>query len=83
MSDRRLLHAASIFQTILLQKQPAYLHNKIRYRADSYNLNLRFKNLTTPPLHRTENLKRSFTYQIAHIYGLVPGQFKSMPQKPL
>nr|CAH7750229.1 unnamed protein product [Callosobruchus chinensis] len=78
MSDRRLLHAATVFQKIILHKQPAYLHNKIRYRTDIHNLNLRLKNLITPPLHRTENFKRSFTYQIAHVYGLVPGQFKSM-----
>ncbi|KAJ8914711.1 hypothetical protein NQ315_017421 [Exocentrus adspersus] len=33
-------------------------------KSDVHNLNIRFKGRLTPPVHRTERFKRSFSYQI-------------------
>lgn len=40
MSNRRLLHAAVLYNTVTLHK-PAYLSNKIKFRSDIHNTNVR------------------------------------------
>ena len=77
MSGRRLLHSACLFHKIVTNKIPKYLHKKISYRTDVHNINIRFKGTLTPPLHRTELFKRSFSYQITKIYNSVPHTIKS------
>lgn len=76
MQNRRLLHSACVFHKIIVNKVPAYLYRKITFRTDVHNLNIRSKGNLTPPLHRTESYKRSFTYQIAHIYNNIPTSIK-------
>lgn len=72
MSRRRLLHSACLFKKIIDNKIPAYLYNKITYRTDVHNLNLRHKGTLSSPRRHTEAFKSSFTYQIAKIYSLLP-----------
>lgn len=77
MSGRRLLHSACLFHKIVTNKIPKYLNKKISYRTDVHNINIRFKGTLTPPLHRTEMFKRSFSYQITKVYNSVPPSIKS------
>lgn len=65
MYDRRKLHMSCFFYKILKQKQPTYLYNKIKFRTDIHNRNIRKKALLDIPRHRKEVFKRSFSYRIA------------------
>ena len=64
MHDRRKLHATCFYYKILKFQTPPYLYNKITFRSDIHNLNLRRKSLTIPK-HKNEFFKRSFSYNIA------------------
>lgn len=79
MSRRRLLHSACLYHKIITNRTPTYLSKKIQFRTDVHNLNIRFKGTLTPPSHRTETYKRSFSYQITKIYNNVPDFLKPYP----
>lgn len=81
MADRRYLRMACLFQKIITDKQPAYLYNKISFRTDVHTLNLRFKGMLTPPLHRTALYERSFSYQIVKVYNGIPDDLKLLSAK--
>ena len=72
MSNRRLLHSACLYHKIIINKTPSYLYRKILFRTDVHNVNIRFKGKLTPPVHRTETFKRSFSYQITKVYNGLP-----------
>lgn len=76
MANRRLLHALVCFQRIVTTKSPPYLYNKIRFRTDIHNLNVRRKSLITPPLHKTVLFERSFSYNICKLYNKIPADIK-------
>lgn len=76
MLNGRQLHSLCLYHKLMKFQQPAYLYNKITFRTDVHNLNLRFRHLLTPPQHRYEIFKRSFTYQIVSCYNSVPEHFK-------
>lgn len=65
MSQRRELHSICFFYKLVKFKCPPYLHQKIKFRTDVHNLNIRRLNLITIPAHNMELFKRSFSYQIA------------------
>lgn len=67
MKHRRHVHSACQFQKIIIFKTPPYLYNKIKFRTDVHNINIRHKNTISIPYHRTQQYKRSFTYQIAQV----------------
>lgn len=77
MSNRRLLHAACLFHTLVLNKTPIYLYNKITFRTDVHHLNIRSKGLLTPPIHRTQLFRRSFRYQICNVYNGISPDLKA------
>ena len=68
MKERRQLHAVCQYFGIICKRAPKYLYNKIRFRTDIHNINIRQKGkLTIPiPTHSTQLFKRSFSYNIAH-----------------
>lgn len=76
MSDRRYLHLAVFFHKLLLHRSPPYLLNKITYRSDVHNINVRFRGSVSIPAHKTEAFKRSFSYQIARIYNPLSNDLK-------
>lgn len=78
MSLRRKLHSISLYHSILIHKSPQYLHNKIKYRSDVHNLNLRFRGLISPPPHRSTMYRRSFSFNIYFHYNKVPNYLKSL-----
>lgn len=65
MFNRRRLHTVCFFYKLLKYRTPPYLTNKVVYRTDVHNLNIRRKSLITIPAHRKETFKRSFSYNIA------------------
>lgn len=65
MENRRKLHANVLYYKILINKTPSYLYNKVKYRTDIHNINIRRKNHLTIPKHRTAMFQRSFSFNIA------------------
>jgi len=80
MTQRRVLHVACFYHRVLLTKTPPYLYNKIRYRTDVHNLNLRYKHTLTIPKHNLEIFKRSFSYCVASVCNALPFDFRPMSQ---
>lgn len=71
MYNRRKLHMTYFFYKIVKYKSPSYLHDKISYRTDIHNINIRRKNLLTIPRHNKQLFKRSFSYNIATCINLI------------
>ena len=78
VQNRRTLHAYVIFHKLLITGTPPYLLDKITFRTDVHTLNLRFRGLLTPPAHKTELFKRSFSYQIYKLYNDLPDDVKQL-----
>lgn len=79
MRNRRLLHSATLFHNIISTGKPPYLYRRIRFRTDVHHVNIRYKGTLTPPLHRLEHFKRSFSYQITNVYNNLPTHVKLAP----
>ena len=65
MYNRRSLHFACFCYKIIKFKTPTYLFDKIKFRTDIHNVNLRNRGSLTVPRHRKELFKRSFSYNVA------------------
>lgn len=78
MEKRRMLHATVFYHKLITENTPPYLCNKIQYRTDIHNLNLRHRGLITPPTHRTEIFKRSFSFNVYKLYNSIPVYFKKL-----
>lgn len=77
MINRRLLHASVFCHKIVTTQKPPYLYNKIVFRTDVHNINIRRKSLITPPAHKTALFERSFSYNLCKIYNEIPKALKS------
>lgn len=77
MDARRKLHCACMFHKVVLNKTPAYLYNKITFRTDVHNLNLRHRGVVMIPSHRTQFFKKGFSYKISKVYNNLPNFLKS------
>lgn len=76
MYNRRVLHSACFFYRILKTRTPPYLSDRVTFRTDAHNVDIRRKhNLLTMPQDRRELYKRSFSYNIAAVINRlgVPG----------
>ena len=78
IKQRRDLHICCLLHKILLQKSPPYLLNKLRYRTDVHNINVRNKKLLTIPAHRTSAYHSSFSYFATKYYNKIPAYLKSL-----
>lgn len=71
MHNRRELHMACFYHKILMHKTPPYLFDRLCFRTDVHNVNIRRKDLLTIPKHRKELFKRSFSYNVARVLNKV------------
>lgn len=69
---RQILHLCTLYHRLLNCRRPAYLYNKIKFRTDVHNLNVRFKYKLHTPKHRTVAFQSSFSYMIANLYNEIP-----------
>lgn len=81
MNERRMLHSLVLFNKIICKNCPAYLYDKVKFRYDVHNLDLRHKCTITPPTHVTSLYERSFSYQLATTYNKVPVAIKVCPNQ--
>lgn len=65
MANRRKVHSICFFFKIIKYRTPPYLYNKITFRTDVHNLNIRRRDVLTIPMHTKEFFKKSFSYNIA------------------
>lgn len=77
MEDRCKLYALCLFHKIILSRTPPYLYNKISFRSDIHNINIRYKSQLTPPIHKTALFERSFKYSSYKLYNSIPERFKA------
>lgn len=78
VEKRRVLHCGKFYHKIITTKTPQYLLNKLRFRTDIHNINIRFKNILTPPQHSTTLYQSSFTYNAAKVYNKIPNDLKQL-----
>ena len=81
IANRRKLHANILYHKILTSHTPAYLHNKIKYRTDIHNINIRRKDALTIPQHKSSLFRRSFVYNIAAHLNELPRECRSLSVK--
>lgn len=81
MELRRTFHFGCLLHTILLNKTPPYLYNKIKFRTDIHNVNIRRKDMLCIPKHKLTLYRKSFTYQASKIYNLIPTEIKELPSR--
>lgn len=65
MVNRRNLHFACLSQKLFNMKTPPYLHEKLTFRTDVHNLNIRFKSILRLPRFLKASFKSSFTYNFS------------------
>lgn len=79
MKNRFYLNTACMYNKIIKTHKPSYLFNKITFRANIHSVNIRNKNVITPPTHSTTQFERSFSFTISRIYNDIPPDVKSLP----
>lgn len=78
MRNRVIMRSLNLFHRILIDRSPPYLLNKITYRTDVHNINLRRTDLITAPVHRTSLFERGFSFNIYWHYNRLPYNLKLM-----
>nr|CAI5844527.1 unnamed protein product [Callosobruchus analis] len=61
--------------------EPQYLFEKVRFRTETHNVNLRSKHQLTLPIHYTEQFKSSFSYNIVKFYNNLPNDLRFITSK--
>lgn len=78
--NRFKIRELALYHSILTTMKPSYLYQKITFRTDVHNVNIRRKDKITAPKHRTTLFERSFTYRIFSIYSPISEDVKSLPK---
>lgn len=78
MKERRILHSCCFIRKILDNKTPSYLYEKISFRTDVHNLNLRHRGLMNIPKHRTGQYKSSFTYFMSRLFNRISDKYMNL-----
>lgn len=71
MHNRREYHFVCLCYKLLLTRTPPYLHERLQFRTDVHNINIRKKDFITIPKHKKQIFKRSFSYMAAHLINKV------------
>lgn len=78
MENRFRFHRLCLYHKIIVSELPSYLHDKIRYRTDIHNINIRRRHLLSLPKYRLSLFRRSFAYRICIEYNALPETLKVM-----
>lgn len=78
MEKKFKLMSAVFFHKLILRKTPSYLTNKIRYRTDVHNINVRFRHHISMPQHSHVIFTRGFSYNICKQYNAIPYSLKCL-----
>lgn len=72
MENRRKLHILILYRRIMIEGSPPYLRDRLKFRTDIHNINIRHKGLLTPPPHRTSLFQKSFSFKICKMINNLP-----------
>lgn len=72
-------HLSVFVHKLLATSSPPYLREKINFRYNMHNANLRFINLLSTPHHHTAMFRRSFSYNSVKIYNKISDDLKGLP----
>lgn len=64
MKTRRQLFSVKLYHKIILTKAPACLLERLTFRTNVDNINIRHKYHITPPRHKTAVFQMSFSYDV-------------------
>ena len=78
ITQRRFLHACTLFHKICVSKQPKYIYSKVIVRSNIHDRNIRRNYLLTRPRHQTSAFQRSFSYIIYKCLNLLPPTLKTL-----
>lgn len=81
MANKFKMQRLCFYHRVVSKGVPVYLYNKIKYRTDIHNVNIRHKEMITVPKHRTTLFKRSFTYSICSEYNQLPNEVKALGER--
>lgn len=71
------LHMSVFVHRLFLTSSPSYLREKLIYRREIHNVNIRFPSTLSLPKFRSAIFTRSFTYNACTIYNTLKNEFKS------
>lgn len=71
MENRFKMQRLCYYHSVISKKAPSYLYNKITYRTDVHNVNIRKKDAISIPKHKLSMYKRSFSYSICSEYNSI------------
>jgi len=77
MKEYRLLHSACLYHKILTTHTPNYLYDRVNYRSNLHDVNIRRKFVLAIPTHRKELYKQAFSYQISYVYNKLETSIKA------
>lgn len=75
------LRELCLFHSVIKSKKPPYLYNRITFRTDIRNINVRRKDTIVPPRHRTSSYERSFTYRVYKHYSILPYEIRHLEDR--
>jgi len=78
MGERRDLHLLCFYHKLIIFKHPPYLLQRLSFRTDIHNLNLRHRGLISMPRHFKAIFRRSFSYNVPALYNKLPLDAKSL-----
>lgn len=78
IKNRYKLKSMCFYHSIVTKKAPQYLYNKLTFRTDVHNINIRKKDFLTVRQHNLTLYNRSFSYNICVVYNGVPAQIKAL-----
>lgn len=81
MDNRRKLQSYCLYHNIIKQKTPVYLFEKLCYRSDVHNINIRSKGRLSPPKHKTSLYERSFHFTIVKLLNMLPEDIINIDSK--
>lgn len=70
-----------LFHSIMNSKTPPYLYNRITFKTDVHNINVRRKDEMLAPRHRTALYEKSFTYRMYKHYYMLPRSIRHLTFK--
>lgn len=76
MDDRRLLHFSSFLIKIINDpSSPSSIRERLIFRHDIHDRNVRFRTRLTMPHHQSAMFQRGFSYNAVRCYDLIPTEF--------
>lgn len=69
----------SFLKKLITSHLPAYLYEKLVWRSEVHNLNIRNRNKITMPLHSTALFQRSFSYNAVMLYNKYSAKIAFLP----